>query len=216
MNYNEHSQWRLVLRSLLPSASSLVGGFVLGLGVIGFHLLLLSQQAELFLPHVTGAVDDRVAQIYTTSVLGPLDQTFGSSTFGLLSTAFVWGLVGWIIYALLDYAVTSLKEWRTSKTDISVQGKNEIVRHPMQHQFVIRNLWRFLLSVLLVVYTVGLQPVIANLLARDISSLRANTATEMLAHIGIALLGWTVIFQVYVILFRFFVFRTRVFGEILY
>jgi hypothetical protein len=216
MDYNKHHERQLVLRSLLPSISSLVGSFVFALVLIGFHLLLLSQESELVLPHFTGVVNDQVADVYATAVLAPLDRTFGSSTFGILSTALVWGLVGWVIYALLDYIITSIKEWRTSESDVAIQAKNKMVKHPMQRQIIIRNLWRFMLSVVLVAYTISIQPVVSELFEQDIAFLRSSSLSEMLTHLGIAIGGWLLVFHIYIILFRLFVFRTRVFGEIIY
>lgn len=210
------SNWHLIVRTLLPSTSSLAGGLLLSLTIIGFHMLLLSRRGDLFLPHFTGVFSDRLADIYAERILRPMDQAFGSSIFGVLTTALVWGLAGWIIYALLDYVATSLREWRQSETDIAYQGKNMVVKHPMHQQFIIRNLWRFFLGIVLVAFTLSLQPVVSGLLQQDIDFLRASEGLEMLKHLGIAVAGWMLIFHIYIVLLRFFVFRTRIFGEILY
>ena len=200
----------------MPSLGSLAGSLVLVLAIVGFHLLLLSNQADLFLPHVAGGTSDQLAEIYTSNILGPLNNLFGNSTFGVVSTALVWGLAGWIVYALLDFAVNSWQDWRRSDSDINVPRSGKVVRHPMHSQVVIRVLWRFLLGVIAIAVLIALQPIISNLFSHDIEFLKADSGSEMFKHIGIVIASWLAILHGYVVLFRFFVFRTRVFGEILY
>jgi len=69
---------------------------------------------------------------------------------------------------------------------------------------------------LLVVVTIALQSVISGLFNQDVALLRSVSAVGMLEHAGIVLAGWAAVFHVYVVLFRLFVLRTRIFGEILY
>lgn len=134
---------------------------------------------------------------------------------GVVSTAFVWGLAGWVVYALLDFMVSSLQEWRRSDTDISV-SEGSVVRHPLHNQVVIRVLWRFLLGVIAIGGLIALQPLISELFRQDVEFLKASTATDMLKHLGIVFAGWFIVLHFYVVIFRLFVFRTRVFGEIIY
>src|SRR5687768_12811735 len=98
------------------------------LGVVGFHLLLLSQEADLLLPHLAGSTNDQLAQIYQTSVLGPLNRAFGSDWLGIVSTALVWGLVGFVVYSIMEYLVSLITEWRSNDTDITMQSQ-KVVRH---------------------------------------------------------------------------------------
>ena len=201
---------------LAPSAGSLIGSVVFAVGIVAFHMLLLSQQADLLLPHFTGTMNDQLAEVYATAVLGPIDRAFDSSLLSTLTTAFVWGVVGWVIYAVVDYLVVRSRELRNSNRDITVPLKNQVVHSPLHHQIVIRLLWRFLMGLLLILLTVLLQPVVAKLFEQDVLFLRADSPFQMLRHIGISLGGWLIILHVYVMLFRLFVLRTRVFGEIIY
>jgi hypothetical protein len=216
MSYNRRSAFWLVLHTLAPSAASLVIGIVLTVFVVGFHLVLLSQEADLLVPQFAGTFNDQLAQEYAINILGPLDRLFGNSVFGTLSTALLWGFVGWAIYAIADFIIINVKDLRESKRDINVQLKTQVTRHPLENQLVIRMLWRFLWGMVLIVVTLGLQPVIANLFRHDIALLRSPSAVEMLRHSVIVIGGWALIFHMYVVLFRFFVLRTRVFGEIIY
>jgi hypothetical protein len=206
----------LVFHTLSPSAASLVTSLVLVVLLVGFHLLLLSQDADLLLPHFAGTFNDQLAQEYAINILGPLDRAFGNSIFGTLSTALVWGFLGWAIYAVADFIIINVKDLRESERDITMPLKSQVIRHPLYNQLVIRLLWRFLWGMVLIAVTIALQPVVANLFRHDIALLRSPSATEMLRHAGIVLGGWLAIFQLYVVLFRLFVLRTRVFGEIIY
>lgn len=216
MSQKNTSDWQLLLRSIVPSAGSMGGSFFLALLIIGFHMLLLSRETDLLLPHFTGVFSDQMAEIYAAEVLAPLDRIFGNSLFGVAMTALVWGAVGWLIYAVLEYTIGLVKEWRQNESDVSYRTSSAVVRHPLQRQFIVRNLWRFLLSVMLITFTISIQPFISQLLQQDILLLRSGDAPSMLRHVAIAVGGWMLIFHAYVVLFRLFVFRTRVFGEIIY
>lgn len=215
MENQKRSGVRLLLRALTPSASSIVGSFVVMVFIIGFHLLLLSNQPELFLPHVAGSSNDQLTEIYENSILGPLDNLFGNDFMSVASTALVWGITGWVVYSLIDLGITSYQEWRRSDEDIAYPGKNRIIRHPMHNQIVTRFLVRFAVSVLAVAGLFILRPVISTLLYHDIQFLRASSPIEMLRHAAVVIAGWLMVLHVYVVLFRLFAFRTRVFGEII-
>lgn len=215
MENQKRSSGRLLLRTLTPSASSIVGSLVVMVVVIGFHMLLLSNQPELFLPHVAGSDNDQLTDIYENSILGPLDSLFGNDFMGVASTALIWGLTGWIVYSLIDLAITSYQDWRRSDEDIAYPGKNHIVRHPMHNQIITRLLVRFAVGVTAVGGLFIFRPIISTLFYHDIQFLRANSPVEMLQHAAAVIIGWLVILHIYVVLFRLFAFRTRVFGEII-
>ena len=183
---------------------------------MGMHLVLLSQQADLLLPRFVGANNDQLAKIYNSSILDPLNRTFGSNALGTLSTALFWGITGLLLYTVLDFIVSTLKELKASDKDIAMPLKDRVVYHPLHQQLVIRLLWRFFVGMLLVVVTIALQSVISGLFNQDVALLRSVSAVGMLEHAGIVLAGWAAVFHVYVVLFRLFVLRTRIFGEILY
>lgn len=183
--------------------------------IVGFHLLLLSSQSELFLPHVAGESNDQLALVYEVNILMPLNNLFGSNFLGVASTALIWGLTGWVVYSLLDFAISSYQEWRRSDTDIMHPGKDRIVHRPAHEQVVIRILWRFLIGVVAVSGLIALQPIVSNLFRQDVLFLKATSGMAMFQHVVFVTVGWLAIFHLYVVLFRLFVFRTRVFGEII-
>lgn len=216
MAYQKRSSLWVFFHALLPSAASLIGGMLFALLIMGLHLLLLSRQPDLFLPHFAGAANDQLAKVYSSSILGPLDNAFGNSAFGVLSTAVVWGFFGWAVYGLLDFVIGTVNDLRSSGHDINIQTGERVVRHPLHRQMVIRLSWRFLVGMLVIVATLALQPLVSELFDQDIALLRSASASDMLSHLGLALLGWAVVCHIYVVLLRLFVLRTRLTGEILY
>lgn len=216
MEDQKRSPARLFLRTLTPSSSSIVGSLVVMVVIIGFHMLLLSNQPELFLPHVAGSSNDQMTQIYENSVLGPLDNLFGSDFLGLASTALIWGLTGWIVYSLIDFGIVSYQEWRRSDEDIAYPGKNRIIRHPLHSQIITRLLVRFAVGVTAVGGLFAFRPIITTLFYHDVAFLRADSPLQMAGHALAVIVGWLVLLHFYVVLFRLFAFRTRVFGEIIH
>jgi hypothetical protein len=217
MNYERLPEWRLWLRSLTPSAASLAGSFAFVVLIMGFHLLLLSGDPSLFLPHLAGRqANDQLAQAYASVVQQPLDRTFGNDSFGVLSTALVWGFIGWLIYAAIDFILIAVREFRSDAKQVSVPDTNKVIEHPLHRQLSVRALWRFTVGLLLVVATVGLRPVVSNLFQNDVKLLMANSVIEMIKLALIILISWMVLLHLYVVLFRLFVLRTRLFGEIIY
>lgn len=183
--------------------------------IVGFHMLLLSNQPELFLPHVAGSSSDQLTEIYQNSVLGPLDNLFGSNFLGVASTALIWGAIGWVVYSVIDFGISSYQEWRRSDEDIAYPGKNRIVRHPLHTQLMTRMLVRFAVGVMAIGGLFAFRPIITTLFYHDIAFLRTEAPLQMAGHALAVILGWLVVLHFYVVLLRLFAFRTRVFGEII-
>lgn len=217
MRYGELPEWRLWLRSLTPSAASLAGSFVIVVILLGFHLLVLSGDPTLFVPHLAGREsNDQLAQAYSSVVQRPLDRTFGNDTFGIVSTAVVWGVIGWVVYAIIDFILMTVKDLRSDAAQVTVPNKNKIIAHPLHRQLIVRILWRFTVGLLLIMVTIGLHPVISKLFRYDVKLIMTGSILEMLKLIFLLLAGWLAVLHLYVVLFRMFVLRTRLFGEIIY
>ena len=206
----------LWVHALSPSVASLIGSLLLAMTVVGLHLLLLSMDPNVAVRQIFGEVNDQVVDNYTGNFLDPIDRTLNTRTLSTLSTALLWGVIGWVIYSVLDFIATTLKEIRISRTDINMPSRDKVVQHPLRRTMFIRLLWRFFVGLLVVVYTVLALPYMAKLFRQDILLMRSSSSMDALEHIALSLLGWIIIFQVYVILLRLFVQRTRVTGEIVY
>lgn len=214
--YEKASNIWLVAHTLMPSAASVIGGVIFTLMVVGLHLLFLSQDPDLLLPYFAGQVNDQLAQIYASSVLAPIDAAFDNSLLSTVTTALLWGFVGWAIYAVFDWIISTRRDLKSGQNQISIPQKGQVIYHPLRNQVVIRLLWRFFIGLVLIGGTIASLSFFGNLLKHDVLFLQANDPMEMLKQIGIVTVGWLVVFHIYTVLFRLFVLRTRVFGEILY
>lgn len=217
MAYQKLPEWRLWLRSLMPSAGSLSGSFVLVVVIMGFHLLLLSNDPNLLIPHLSGRqADDQLMRIYADVVQRPLNDVFASNTLGVLSSAILWGVVGLVVYVVFDLLVSAIRGWRSSDKEINVPLKNQVIRHPLHRQFMVRFCWRLMIGLVLLLFTIGIQSVIPTLFKQDIQLLQASSPVDMLQSGGLVLMGWILILHVYTVLLRLLLLRTRVFGEVIY
>jgi hypothetical protein len=201
----------------MPSVASLVGSFVLALLFIGIHLLFLSMNPDLVLPHFFRGVNTQLIDTYDTSFLQPLNDAFRNSTLSTLTTALVWGVVGLVIYSVLDFLVTTIKDYKQSGEEVTMPGqKNQLVKHPLRRSFFVRLIWRFFIGMLVIMFTALVLPYVGKLFSQDIMLLRSDEGIDALKHLGIALGGWLLVFHIYVVLLRLFTQRTRVTGEIIY
>lgn len=216
MQNEKRSNLRMVARMLTPSASSIIGSVLVMLGIVGFHMLILSGQPDLFLPRVAGDKNDQLVRIYEETILAPLDNIFGNDFMGFASTLLVWGIIGWVVYFLIDFIIVSLQEWRRSDEDIAYVGKNRVIRHPLYNQTVIRIAVRFFVGIVVIISLFLFRPIISFLLYQDIQFLRATSFAGVLSSVVVGVLGWLALLHFYVVLLRLLAFRTRVLGEIIY
>lgn len=214
--FQQHQGKWLWLRALLPSTTSLVGSLFFAVTIVGIHLLMLSMNPELAVQRLFGEANDQLIQTYTGSFLEPVDRAFGSQTLSTLTTALLWGTVGWVIYAVLDFIITTVKEVRSADTTIVVPGKDKVIKHPLRRTMFIRLLWRFLMGMLVITFAVLAVPFIGRLFGEDVLLLQSTSAFDAIRHGAISILGWMIILHVYIVLFRLFVQRTRVTGEIVF
>ncbi len=203
----------------MPTAASVAGGFAFAVIIMGLHLLVLSGDPSLVVSPLTGRgsrPDDQVIKSYQSVVQNPLDKVFGNDKVGVLSTMLVWGAIGWAVYALIDFAMTTSRDFRRDAEEVTVPDFNEVIRHPLHNQLVIRLLWRFFMGLVLIVMTAAFRPLFSHLLQQDVQLLQSESILHMLKALTIIIVGWIALIHLYVILFRLFVLRTRVFGEIIY
>lgn len=218
LTHSQTTGWRLWIRVLFPSVAGLVGYLMLALFVIGTHLLFLSMNPDLVLPHFfNSGVDSQLVNTYDTSFLQPVNNAFRNDTLSTLTTALLWGFVGWVIYSVLDFTITTIKEVRQSAKEVAMPGqKNQLVQHPLRRLLVIRLLWRFFIGMLVITFTALALPYMGRLFGQDVLVLRSAEGVQALKHLGIAVGGWMIIWHIYAVLMRLFVQRTRVTGEIIY
>lgn len=185
--------------------------------ILAFHLLLLSNNPDLVVTELAVInPDDRLTTFYSQAIQGPIDEAFGSDILGMLSTAILWGVVGWVVYSLTDFVFGNIAKIRKSSKEISSPMSTKVVRHPLRNQLLVRLMWRFFIGLCIALWTIFTQPYVVEIFQRDLMLLTSDSVQDSLIHATFIFGGWLAIFHVYVLLFRFFVLRTRFFGEIIY
>jgi len=201
----------------MPSLASILSSIVFVIFILAFHLLLLTSNSELVISELAVInPDDRLTNFYASTIQGPIDKAFANDTLGVLSTALIWGLVGWVVYELIEFIVGNLYKLKSSQSEITSPAKSEVISHPLRKQLIVRLLWRFFIGLAITTWTIYIQPYLLNLFQRDLLILSSESPSEALYQILAVFLGWIFILHVYVVLMRFFVLRTRYFGEIIY
>ncbi|HSX07476.1 MAG TPA: hypothetical protein VLG11_01130 [Candidatus Saccharimonadales bacterium] len=213
MALTQDASERLLLRAMLPSIAGLIGSFFILIMIMAVHVLLLSVQAGTLWSEI---YDGYFSIFYTNVLVQPLLTLFHSSVVGVLASALVWSLAGGILYALVEWGVYSVRNFRAAERNIQYAGK-VYVEHPLQRNFLIRAVIRLFIGLGLVALVVVALPYLQFLSNVDHSILLGTAATaQVVAQIGEALLIGIGLLHAFIVLLRLYNFRTRLFGEILY
>lgn len=207
-----HVGAKLFLRSLLPSPFSLAFSFLLTLIIIGGHMLMLSVSGTAY----PAALNDLLLEGYANYIVGPLTAVINSNAVNFFLLIIFWGVIGLVVYEGLAHTASLIYEWRTMKEAINVPAERAIRRHPLAGYFVVHLVWRILVVFLSLVLTIVLLPIVHFILTNTEEMLSVTSAGDFLRLLGINVLWWLVIMHAYVVLLRWYVFRTRLTGEILY
>lgn len=210
MPINEISNFRLLLRTFVPSSFSLMISFMITLLIIGGHLILITVNGKA-LPVF---LDEQAMQAYITTVVDPLLQITTNITFNNGLSILFWALFGWGVYAIVSFIANNVSEIRAAKQQVRFNGEVTI-QSPMHRSIVWRVLWRLMVICLLVAFTLFAARFMADTFMHDYFILGSNDIWIILKYIGINLLTWMLILHGYAILLRWYALRTRVFGEII-
>jgi len=207
----QRSTSEMLLHSLKPSASSLLLSALFGILMIGLHLLLISANAETVLPNVFGS---EWLQTYTDFVIKPLRSFFNNSLLNNVLTALLWAAIGLVIYSAIELVINSWIKWRTSAKEILIGTNRKIVHHPLRGALIGRTVWRVCVSWGLILATIALQPLFRHIFMTDRQLLSGNFGLQKVWPVVLNVPLWILIIHLYVVLLRWYLFRTRVFGEI--
>jgi hypothetical protein len=202
----------LFLHSLVPTA---MGGMIyLGLGtlIIGAHLLGLSLSGTAF----PASFDENLLQGYANFIIQPLATVVNNEFFNSGLTIVLWGVVGWVVCALVATIASALNEWHNTEKDITVPQEGVVVRHPLQRTLITRVLWRAFMGIMIILYTAAMLPVVRYCLGNDVVAMHVDSFMTGLYISAFTVLVWSAVFHGYVVLFRLYTLRTRLMGEILY
>jgi hypothetical protein len=202
----------LFLHSLVPTAIGAISYIGLGILIIGAHLLGLSLSGTAF----PASFDETVLQGYANFVIQPLATIVNNNSFNSGLTLLVWGAAGWVVCALAATIAGAITDWRNTEKDITIPREGVVVHHPLQRSLIIRVLWRLFIGILIILYTAAILPVIRYCFGNDVVAMHVDSFLTGLHISAFTVLVWSAVFHGYVILFRLYVLRTRMLGEILY
>lgn len=183
--------------------------FFCSIGWILIHLLLLSVDSGTSLPTF---LDGQWATFYTNTVVQPIDALLNSSTFSAIATVVLWGLLGLLVYTLLDVIIILIREERRAEQNL--QSGGHILRHPMRHAYIVTVLWRASILLLTSALAVVILAIPQSLLQGD-TELIAGRLDVMtgLRQLGVAVIAWALLFHGGVVFMRLFLLRPRLFGH---
>jgi hypothetical protein len=201
-----------VIHSVAPTLSSVITYLLLSIVFIVGHLLAISLSGTAF----PASFDEQLLQNYANIVIQPLATVLNTGGAANIVTLAFWGLAGWIICAIIAALATRFNDWRETQRDISIPAYGVVVRHPLRRTLFVRMLWQAFIAITIVLFTALILPVIRYCLQNDVRAIQATSFEQGFYLSAITAVVWMAIFHTYVVLFRLYLLRTRIFGEILY
>jgi len=213
LNKNPYSFRHLLWRSLLPSTASFISACLLAFGLIGLHLLLLSADAGQILPKLVDPFGHDW-NINESHFLHPVASFVHSDTVNTVLAVALRLLILWVAYKVIKSIVSGMRELRSEHHAVYVPAENQIVHHPLEHDMLIRFVWRVSILTLALTAAALLQPLLDHVWNWDQQLAHSTDYAHLCRLLAQAFFSWLLIFQVYVVLLRLFLFRTRVYGEV--
>lgn len=209
---NSPSSVRLALRSLMPSSASLTIGVLVSVILLGLHVLFFSLNKGSFTP---GLSSNGWIQTYTDFIIHPLETFFHNSTLNTILTSVVWGLVGLVIYTVLETVINATTAWYSDKRNVHIVDNKRIQLHPLRRTLLARAMWRVLISIVLVLLVVLTGTLSHGVLVSLDKALNGRSTMTIIEQVGLTILVWTALIHCFVVLLRLFMLRTRVMGELI-
>ena len=213
INKNPYAFRHLLWRSMLPSTASFISCCLLAFGLIGLHLLLLSADAGQILPKIIDPFshDWGVNEFH---FLHPLSSFVHSDQVGVVLAFSLRLLAIWIVYEIIKFIVVGVREMHSEYHAVYVPSENQVIHHPMQSDVLERFLWRLCIITITLTAAALLQPLLDRIWSWDQVLAHATSYGLLCRLLAQVFFSWLVVFQVFLILLRLFLFRTRVYGEV--
>jgi hypothetical protein len=208
----QQTGWRLFLHFIAPSATGLVVYFIVGLLLIGAHLLYMSVSGTAY----PASFNDTLLMGYANLVIQPLATITNSSAANNMITIVLWGTAGLIVYEGIRFTISAVSDLRDANNDVAHPRHGVLVSHPLERRIIARLGWQLLVGIFMVASTLVSARLVHFCLANDERIMKSAALDKGLLLFGATLLVWVVIFHAYVVLLRTYMLRTRLFGEILY
>jgi len=210
----EYSTWWLLLRTVTPSITSAILCFMGGLAVTGLALFMLSINSGAFLPQL---FEGEWAVFYTNTILQPVLVAVNNQAVSFGFVALAWAVFGLVVYFVGAGIIHTFKSVRDSQHETQMVSEYQYQAHPLEKTVIGQILWRLLLGVVMVGVAVLAHHTMSHVIARITQVFNGELPVGASIRVLVSsILFWAVTLQIYVILLRLYLLRTRVFGEILY
>lgn len=186
--------------------------FVIAALLVGTHLLKIGLRAVGRSSNIFG---QSWVETYTNFITHPIRNVLKNNVLRSLLTVLLWALIGLMVYALIEHVVLAFEQWLESNNEIYKSGNQSAIHHPQRQAIVARLLWRVLIGVLVVMLFIVIQPLTRRLLGNG-TAILGKSAPRVAGIVTLDILGWMFVEHLYLVLLRWYMFRTRVFGEIIY
>jgi hypothetical protein len=207
------SSAQLFVHTLLPSAISLAVCPLIGLIFVGAHTLILSASGIAY-PNST---NDVFMLFYANHIIQPIASALNNGALNSGLTIMLWGLAGLAAHAIIAAIVNGTSQWRTTEHDVAIPNTGVVVRHPLEHSLFSRAAWRLCIIILAIAFTLLILPVVRWSLSNDWRILAEIEQFPQVLWLALStILVWAAILYGYLVLLRLYLFRTRVFAELLY
>lgn len=193
-----------LLTEIFPNLEGLVWYAIFGAGITLFHIAALSHSAGTVFPNLLGEDAPLWATAITLTFVNPVDAVLNGNIAAVAGTAILWGLVGAVIYKLIDGMVTFFRDAISTEHEIAVTESGNVVHHPSRRYFALRVGWHIILGLVILVSGILFIPVVRLIMANDPSIIQAHTVLELLKEFSFSTLAWMVLFHWYVVLLRLF------------
>lgn len=211
---SQFSTRRLLLRCLTPSSISILVSVCGGLFITALHFLMLSLNEGAFLPQL---FDGEWAAFYTNTILQPVLVFLNNSTVSIIFVALTWAIIGLIFYTVVTTVSRTIHNIRESSHATQMVGEYNFRQHPLEKSIILQTIWRIVIGLVMASLVIVIDPIAKHffsfnehIFAGDVSV--SDSIRVLLEGIGF----WILTINVYVVLLRLYLLRTRVFGEILY
>ncbi|HEY8998943.1 MAG TPA: hypothetical protein VIM53_01350 [Candidatus Saccharimonadales bacterium] len=211
MRNTRHLGVRLFLYTLMPTGIELCWCLVAG------AVMVIAQFGKYTLLNVTVHTISQsvVGTTYHTDIVAPMQRFAGNTTVMTVMLEIVWSVLGVVVYELASFFVKRFTDWEDAEHGARFSPLGTVERYPWVRLLVERWLWRIMVGVAALSFTVFVLPYLYHHVLTGLDFYEVSTA-RLVAQTATIILTWSLIFHIYVVLLRLYVTRVRLFGKIVY
>ncbi|HEX7963581.1 MAG TPA: hypothetical protein VF466_03220 [Candidatus Saccharimonadales bacterium] len=202
----------LFLRSLAPSPIEILVVFLASLLLVGGHLLLLSLSGQAYPTNL----NDVLLSGYANYIVGPVAAFLNSGALNFILLGAAWGAIGFVLYELLVHVIFFLRDLHNEGKSVNMPAEGVVRRHPLEGFLLLHVAWRLFIVILTLLFTVAIVPAVQYCLSQEDQVLSVKSLPHGAGVVAVSIGVWALVMHGYVVLLRWYMFRTRITGEILY